>query len=291
MNQSIEIQRPGLNPTLRPYQVQAVKWMMELERGLPVAEADLQQRSDVLFDRVATHDGQVIFFNRYTGTFLKERPHLPPLPNGGILAEEMGLGKTVEMLALIMCHPSPPIEPDADLPTIEVAKDVEDKDGGLKAQIALKVVAKALKKKEPLTQEEIKTRVETELEKIKKKEEKEKKEAEKNRAEKEEEGDKQEEEEEYLPNSAAKGKAKSAKGKSLIRGAAGKNKVEPPASKAQGRSRKRKQQEEEEEDSSEIAVKHTKGGVKLGRLRKGLVAAVSRSSASLLDHDYVAHGE
>ena len=80
MNQIVEVQKPGLNPTLRPYQVQAVRWMMELERGLPVAEGDLQQRSEVLFDRVTTHDGQTIFFNRYAGIFLLEPPVLPPLP-------------------------------------------------------------------------------------------------------------------------------------------------------------------------------------------------------------------
>ena len=119
MGQAIDVQKPGLNPTLRPYQIAAVKWMMERERGLLVADSEIRQKNDVLFDHVLTHDKKTLAYNRWAGTFHLEKPELPPLPYGGILADEMGLGKTVEMLALIMSHPCPPIEPDEPLPIIE----------------------------------------------------------------------------------------------------------------------------------------------------------------------------
>ncbi|TSO25161.1 E3 ubiquitin-protein ligase SHPRH [Bagarius yarrelli] len=67
-NQSFDVQQPALIPVLRPYQSQAVNWMLKREsliREFPLAGLDWP---------------------------------------GGILADEMGLGKTVEVLALILCH-------------------------------------------------------------------------------------------------------------------------------------------------------------------------------------------
>ncbi|XP_019628191.1 PREDICTED: E3 ubiquitin-protein ligase SHPRH-like [Branchiostoma belcheri] len=107
---TLDPQHALLVPSLRPYQKEAVLWMLEMEQF----GADLQQKSrgqaaelHLLWREVEMPDGQTLFFNSYTGSLCKERQSgLVPIP-GGILADEMGLGKTVEALALMLLHPRP----------------------------------------------------------------------------------------------------------------------------------------------------------------------------------------
>ncbi|XP_078699866.1 LOW QUALITY PROTEIN: E3 ubiquitin-protein ligase SHPRH-like [Branchiostoma floridae x Branchiostoma belcheri] len=107
---TLDPQHPLLVPSLRPYQKEAVLWMLEMEQF----GADLQQKSreradelHLLWREVQMPDGQTLFFNSYTGSLCKEKQSgLVPIP-GGILADEMGLGKTVEALALMLLHPRP----------------------------------------------------------------------------------------------------------------------------------------------------------------------------------------
>ncbi|XP_027028249.2 E3 ubiquitin-protein ligase SHPRH [Tachysurus fulvidraco] len=101
-NQSFDVQQPALIPVLRPYQSQAVNWMLRKERYK--SECSQEQKLHFLWREVMTMCGKKLFYNPYTGCLIREFPLAGADWPGGILADEMGLGKTVEVLALILCH-------------------------------------------------------------------------------------------------------------------------------------------------------------------------------------------
>ncbi|KAG7328393.1 hypothetical protein KOW79_008337 [Hemibagrus wyckioides] len=101
-NQSFDVQQPALIPVLRPYQSQAVNWMLRKERYK--SECSQEQKLHFLWREVMTMCGKKLFYNPYTGCLIREFPLAGVDWPGGILADEMGLGKTVEVLALILCH-------------------------------------------------------------------------------------------------------------------------------------------------------------------------------------------
>lgn len=85
-----------LRPTLRPYQTQAIRWMLDREtvrKTLPAQYLKLKCRNveDVDF-----------FMYLDSGEVVDEMPREIPIPPGGILADEMGMGKTVEILGLML---------------------------------------------------------------------------------------------------------------------------------------------------------------------------------------------
>ncbi|TBU46858.1 P-loop containing nucleoside triphosphate hydrolase protein [Dichomitus squalens] len=85
---------PGLRSTLYPYQRRTVSTMMARET-----------RADTIADPLylALHgmDGRVFYLQPATFEIVTELPRLSPVP-GGILCEELGTGKTVMMLSLIL---------------------------------------------------------------------------------------------------------------------------------------------------------------------------------------------
>ncbi|XP_015204205.1 E3 ubiquitin-protein ligase SHPRH [Lepisosteus oculatus] len=97
-----DIQHPALIPVLRPYQCQAVNWMLKREKY----KLDVLQEKSIhfLWRDVVTICGKTLYYNPYTGCLIREFPIAGDDWPGGILADEMGLGKTVEVLALILCH-------------------------------------------------------------------------------------------------------------------------------------------------------------------------------------------
>lgn len=133
--QSLKI--PGLVPMMRPYQEAAVAWMLEretrLENGVVGNEWELawvvvvqldnnmNQQSHVILPLPDWKDrdnaNNILLICPFTGwlvdsyeaaraaTILPE--FMTASPKGGILAESMGLGKTVEVLACILAHPRP----------------------------------------------------------------------------------------------------------------------------------------------------------------------------------------
>ncbi|NWI43609.1 SHPRH ligase, partial [Picathartes gymnocephalus] len=104
-----DVQHPALIPILRPYQSEAVNWMLHRENH---SSTPSKNTLHFLWREVITLDGVKIYYNPFTGCIIREYPTAGPQWPGGILADEMGLGKTVEVLALILNHTGPDIKQD-----------------------------------------------------------------------------------------------------------------------------------------------------------------------------------
>lgn len=90
------LQHDKLRPELRPYQLKAVKWMIERETktdsvNIPFIELRSSRIPHVTF-----------YMDRFTMCIYDHKPRMRQIPAGGLLCDEMGLGKTVEMLCLIL---------------------------------------------------------------------------------------------------------------------------------------------------------------------------------------------
>ncbi|NXQ28637.1 SHPRH ligase, partial [Alaudala cheleensis] len=105
----MDVQHPALIPILRPYQSEAVNWMLHRENHTSTPSKNALH---FLWREVITLDGVKIYYNPFTGCIIREYPTAGPQWPGGILADEMGLGKTVEVLALILNHTGPDIKQD-----------------------------------------------------------------------------------------------------------------------------------------------------------------------------------
>ncbi|XP_069091339.1 E3 ubiquitin-protein ligase SHPRH [Pleurodeles waltl] len=105
-----DVQHPALIPVLRPYQSEAVNWMLQKENFKGTSSNG--NMLHYLWREVTVLDGKKLYYNPFTGSIIRERPIAGPDWPGGILADEMGLGKTVEVLALILSHPRNHVERD-----------------------------------------------------------------------------------------------------------------------------------------------------------------------------------
>lgn len=115
----INVQHPGLLPRLRPYQKEAVLWMLSREKYNQQNDDCPRESLDHLFQELDLADGKTLFYNWNTGILLREMPHTENLVLGGILADEMGLGKTVEVLACILLHRRSNLPSIAPLPVYD----------------------------------------------------------------------------------------------------------------------------------------------------------------------------
>ncbi|KAF3062482.1 putative ATP-dependent helicase C23E6.02 [Daldinia childiae] len=96
----LESQVPGLTTKLYPYQGRSAALMLQREEN-PGRIVDPRFRS------VLDQEGQPWYFDNVSGIVLRE-PRYYDGVRGGILAEEMGTGKTLICLALILCTKSEP---------------------------------------------------------------------------------------------------------------------------------------------------------------------------------------
>ncbi|CAH1988087.1 unnamed protein product [Acanthoscelides obtectus] len=94
---------PFLKVSLRPYQVEAVRWMLHREN---IDFSKLHSgKIHPLYTAVTLPSGLQVYFVPFSGYVSNTYPQIEPCIRGGILADEMGLGKTVEVLACILLHP------------------------------------------------------------------------------------------------------------------------------------------------------------------------------------------
>eukprot|EP00741_Cyanophora_paradoxa_P004731 tig00000826_g4589.t1 len=89
----------GLALRLRPYQRQAVRFMLDRER----AGEGLLERLWARIPLPAPQRGSLFYFPLAA----RLRTSEPPFARGGFNCEEMGLGKTVEVIALALLNPAP----------------------------------------------------------------------------------------------------------------------------------------------------------------------------------------
>ncbi|PBP25163.1 SNF2 family domain-containing protein [Diplocarpon rosae] len=113
---TISMEIDGLTTDLYPFQKRAVQWLLRREgvnwstQGIkPVAQAT-NPRLPISFIQHMDDSGRICYVSHLFGLvtldpspFLTSEKHL----KGGILAEEMGLGKTVEIISLISLHRRP----------------------------------------------------------------------------------------------------------------------------------------------------------------------------------------
>ncbi|CAB4305749.1 unnamed protein product [Prunus armeniaca] len=80
---------------LRPYQKQALHWMIQLEKGQCIDEGAMTLHPCWEAYRLADKRDRVIYLNAFSGDATTEFPSTLQMARGGILADSMGLGKTI----------------------------------------------------------------------------------------------------------------------------------------------------------------------------------------------------
>ncbi|OBZ74793.1 putative ATP-dependent helicase IRC20 [Grifola frondosa] len=115
------LQPEALLPTLLPFQRRSVGWMLGREgkmisdSGVVVSKPDTYVSSELgelplFWDSIQIGEAETWYVNRLQGVLSRTRPSADDNQNedthGGILAEEPGLGKTLECITLIMLNPS-----------------------------------------------------------------------------------------------------------------------------------------------------------------------------------------
>lgn len=110
-----EVQSPALRPTLYPFQERSTAFLLGRE-GKQYVKGILTDVSDSVMTREGASEVGIwwelvrpnLYFNVCTGQFAADSKITQQSNTmGALLAEEMGLGKTVEILALMLTNPAP----------------------------------------------------------------------------------------------------------------------------------------------------------------------------------------
>ncbi|PIA54804.1 hypothetical protein AQUCO_00900998v1 [Aquilegia coerulea] len=89
---------------LRPYQKQALHWMVQLEKGRCVEAAATTLHPCWDAYRLADKRDLVVYLNAFSGDATTEFPSTLQMSRGGILADAMGLGKTIMTISVLLSH-------------------------------------------------------------------------------------------------------------------------------------------------------------------------------------------
>lgn len=145
--EAASIQVPSLEATLFPYQKRTVKWLLHRE-GVKWTSSGAERIPDAIgkpvfdtFRDVNDAEGNTVYISDvfHVVTRNKTPYHLADKAmKGGILAEEMGLGKTLEILGLILLNERQDVSEDPSEPS-------KDADGLLKTKATLIVTPESLR--------------------------------------------------------------------------------------------------------------------------------------------------
>nr|XP_043629228.1 DNA repair protein RAD5A isoform X2 [Erigeron canadensis] len=89
---------------LRPYQKQALHWMVHLEKRLSTDEAATTLHPCWDAYHLADKRNFVVYVNSFSGEATVDFPSTLQMARGGILADAMGLGKTIMTISLLLAH-------------------------------------------------------------------------------------------------------------------------------------------------------------------------------------------
>jgi E3 ubiquitin-protein ligase SHPRH len=101
-----------LESQLYPFQERAVAWMLRREGVtsvsgaiVPIPAQELEEAETSQYEEVMDLDGNTCYVNHLQSIISRHKPEKSGYRmSGGLLAEEMGLGKTVELMALVSLH-------------------------------------------------------------------------------------------------------------------------------------------------------------------------------------------
>ncbi|XP_027340515.1 DNA repair protein RAD5A isoform X1 [Abrus precatorius] len=100
-----EMDPPGtLLCELRPYQKQALYWMIQMEKGRDMDETATTLHPCWEAYHLADKRELAIYLNAFSGEATTEFPSTLQMARGGILADAMGLGKTIMTISLLLAH-------------------------------------------------------------------------------------------------------------------------------------------------------------------------------------------
>ncbi|XP_072986407.1 DNA repair protein RAD5B-like [Typha latifolia] len=100
---------------LRPYQKQALFWMSELEKGIDFEQAGKTIHPCWNAYKIVDRRASAVYVNVFSGEATTEFPTATQMARGGILADAMGLGKTVMTIALLLANPKGEASNDPDI--------------------------------------------------------------------------------------------------------------------------------------------------------------------------------